>query len=175
MGTFTSLFLILGGVLCLTGMIVKQKPEIETTITKVDQIAGWAGFILMIWSVIFFIWVLAKLGDLRFQRLVSTARQAAGESGWSPFFWWFTNFAISLLSMLVGFILGLPILQKLLLEKTDDQTQVKIADFHTALVGKKNLFGFIAAGAGLWGLIYNIVVHSRMPSVAAIGSNLPGF
>jgi hypothetical protein len=165
MGTFTSLFLILSGALCLTGLLVKQKPEMENTVSKVDQISGWVGFVLMIWSVIFFIWVLAKLGDLRLQRLVSRELSKSGGNGWSPFLWWLSNFLISILSFAIGFILGFPVLQKLLLNQADETIRTKITDVHEKLTGMKNLLGIIAAALGFWGFIYNIVVHSRMPDV----------
>jgi uncharacterized membrane protein (Fun14 family) len=165
MGTFTSLFLILSGALCLTGLLVKQKPEMENAVSKVDQISGWVGFVLMIWSVIFFIWVLAKLGDLRLQRLVSRELARSGENSWSPFLWWLSNFVISLLSFAISFILGLSVLQKLLLNQADENTSAKINDIHDKLTGIKNLLGIIAVLLGFWGFIYNILVHSRMPDV----------
>lgn len=98
----SAIIAILGGILAASSLIISKKPNAKELIDKLTPYQGWIGVILTFWGVWGIISSILNIG------LLSTV----------PLYW-SIGLAVSVVTFIVGFLLGYGLISKYLLEKND--------------------------------------------------------
>lgn len=133
------LWLVVLGVLGASSLIIARRPDAKDMIAKLAPYQGWMGAVSALWGawgIISMILSMSLMGDF--------------------FIWWVTYMADSVLSLLLGLLLGVGVLKTFIKDPTAsgklDQTITKLAPFQGTL-------GLAAIGVGIWMVIVGVLFH----------------
>ena len=141
MSIFSSIFLIVLGLLGAPSLLLNRIPAMKGFVTSITPFVGWLGVIAALWG----LWV--TIDALIWIRIL----------GWFPVVW-LTWFAVGIVLVVLGFLLGFPVLNQLALSKNADAA--KKADMVRAkLATYQTLFSIVAIGLGIWSLVVELVLY----------------
>lgn len=133
------LWLVVLGVLGASSLIIARRPDAKDMIAKLAPYQGWMGAVSALWGawgIISMILSIGLMGDF--------------------FIWWVTYMADSVLSLLLGLLLGVGVLKTFVKDPNAsgklDQTITKLAPFQGTL-------GLAAIGVGVWMVIVGVLFH----------------
>jgi hypothetical protein len=135
------LMIVIGALaaMSLISVMVKDSEKLLNVIVPFQGYLGIVAFIWGIWGIIECILGLSWIAH------------------WP--IWWITLLAISLVELVIGFILGFSLLSKYVLSK-NEEAKKKAEEMLAKLTPYKVTLGLIGIGAGVWALIYNIVIRN---------------
>jgi hypothetical protein len=137
MGFVNGLWLLVLGVLGAASLIIARRPDAKEAIGKLAPYQGWIGAISAIWGV----W-----------GIVSSVLSI----GWMTTYpiYWFTFLADSVLSVLLGLLLGVGVMKTFIKDANAtakmDQTIAKLSPYQGTL-------GLAAIGVGIWMVVASIL------------------
>jgi len=95
----SAIIAILGGILAASSLIISKKPNAKELIDKITPFQGWIGIILTFWGVWGIIQSILNIGYIGLA--------------------WAIGLAVSVVTFIVGFLLGYGLISKYLLEKNE--------------------------------------------------------
>ncbi|MDC7222302.1 MAG: hypothetical protein PQJ60_01105 [Spirochaetales bacterium] len=142
MGLINGLALIILGGLCIPGLVAKKNPKAKDLLDKVAPYQGTIGLVLFaygVWGIISAVLSLGMLGTWPLS--------------------WATALVGNLLNTAGGLILGFAMIQKFLLSRLPEDAQAKAGELREKLIGIQGNLGIWAIIAGLWTLVYQLVLR----------------
>lgn len=142
MGIFGGIALIVLGALCIPSLIAQKSPDAKELLDKVTPFQGWIGLgacAVGVWGII---GTITTIGWL---------------TSWP--LWWITRLAGSVLNLGVGFLLGFGMIQKFALANAPEEAKAKAEEAHMKLVGVQVPLGFASLIAGVWVILYELVLQ----------------
>lgn len=133
------LLLVLLGVLGAANLIVAKRSDAQGAISKLTPYQGWIGIIALLWGVWSLIRLLLHLGSVM---------------GSAPI-WGITGLLCCLVMILLGFLLGYPVIAQYVLSKTEDARQ-KADQLRQKLIPFQAKLGLASIALGIWGLVARI-------------------
>lgn len=124
--------LILLSIIAVPSLILSKKPNAKELLDKVEPYQGWIGLVFSVFG----IWgIISSFLSLN---LLSNAP-----------IWWFTLLIGSIVETTLGFLLGFPVISKILSKNAPDyqQKSEKIREKIVPLQGKLGILGVIS---GIW-------------------------
>lgn len=127
--------LILLSIIAVPSLILSKKPNAKELLEKVEPYQGWIGIIFCFWG----IWGLVT---------------AVLHLGWitSALIWWATLTAGSLVEACLGFLLGFPLINKLLLSN-NAKAREKAARIRAKVAPKQGKLGILGIIVGVWMIV----------------------
>jgi hypothetical protein len=141
---FSAILLIILGLLAIPSLIIAKKPEAKELFDKVAPYQGWFGVIFCIWGVWGIIQSILNLNWLSY--------------GIYGIVLWITLLVVSVVSAVLGFILGYGLIQKYALSKNPEAAK-KGEELLAKLLPLQGKFGIVAIILGVWGVIASIMWH----------------
>ncbi len=124
--------LILLSIIAVPSLILSKKPNAKELLDKVEPYQGWIGVIFSVFG----IWgIISSLLSLN---VLSSAP-----------IWWFTLFIGSIVEATLGFLLGFPIITKML-SKNASNYQEKSKKLREKLVPLQGKVGIVGVISGIW-------------------------
>lgn len=139
MGLILVLLLVLLGVLGAANLIVAKRPDAQAAISKLAPYQGWIGVIALLWGIWSLIWLLLHIGSVM---------------GAAPI-WAITGLVCCLVMILLGFLLGYPVIMQYVLSKNEEARQ-KADQLRQKLIPFQAKLGLASIALGIWGLIAQI-------------------
>ncbi|MDF4201735.1 hypothetical protein PXD56_02130 [Maribacter sp. SA7] len=133
------LTLIILGILAVPSLLLSKKPNAKELLDKITPYQGWIGLIFCIWGIWGIISAVLNLGML----------------GSFPI-WWITWIAVSVITAVLGFLLGYGMIQDMLLSKNEEAMK-KGEALRAKLAPLQGKFGVAAIGLGIWAIISSIM------------------
>lgn len=124
--------LILLSIIAVPSLILSKKPNAKELLDKVEPYQGWIGLVFSIFG----IWgIISSLLSLE---VLTNAP-----------IWWITLFVGSIVEATLGFLLGFPVISKIISKNAPDyqQKNIKIREKLVPLQGKLGILGVIS---GIW-------------------------
>lgn len=104
-------FLVLAGALAAAGLIAKKRPNAKELIDKIVPYQGWIGLVLLVLSLINFILLLVRIGDMTGTKAMGRTFGGASGMQWVT---WVLYLVSSIVGIGLGFLLGYGMINKLL-------------------------------------------------------------
>ena len=133
------LMIVIGALAAMT-VITKNVKDSEKLLNIIVPFQGYLGIIGFIWG----IW-----------GIISAILGLSWIAHWP--IWWITTLIISILELVIGFILGFSLISKYALSKSEEAKK-KATELLEKLTPSKVTFGIIGIIAGIWALIYKIII-----------------
>ncbi len=131
------LLLLALGILGISSVIVKKKPEAEELIQKLSRFSGYVGIIAAPWGIWRLIDAILKINFLGFAPML-----------------WFSLLVIALVFISLGMIFGYGMINSYLSE----EARTKGESLRQKLVTYQVPFGFTSIGLVVWMLLYRFVI-----------------
>jgi len=133
------ILLIVLGLLAVPSLVLSKKPDAKKYFDKLAPIQGWFGVVFALWGIWGIISCIINLGVLT-----------------SSPIWWITWLAVSIVTAVLGFILGYGLIQKYALSKNEKAAE-KGEQVLKKLMPLQGTFGIIAIVLGIWCVVVNII------------------
>jgi len=146
------IMLIILSLLAVPSLVLSKKPDAKDLLDKLVPFQGWAGIVFCIWG----IWGIIS-------SLLSISLLSAGLWG---IIYWVTLFAVSVVSAVLGFILGYSLIVKYALSKNEtarEKGELVLAKLRP-LQGKMGIAGIIL---GIWLIICSLIYAAVVVAVIA--------
>jgi hypothetical protein len=136
------ILMIVIGALAAMSLITAMVKDSEKLLNVIVPFQGYLGIVAFIWG----IW-----------GIISCILGLSWIGQWP--IWWITLLIISLVELVIGFMLGFSLLSKYVLSK-NEEAKKKAEEMLAKLSPYKVTLGLIGMGAGVWALIYNIIIRN---------------
>lgn len=131
------IWLALLGVLGAANLIIARKPDASQAIAKIAPYQGWIGAVSALWG----LWV------------VVSSLLHLGVLGSSPILW-VTWFAVGILQLCLGLLLGIGVLKTFVKQPTAVERMDQMV---TRLAPKQGVLGLAAIGLGVWMIVARVL------------------
>ena len=131
--------LIILGVLAAPSLLLSKKPNAKELLDKITPYQGWIGLVFCFWG----IW-----------GIISAILNISVLSTWP--IWWITWIAVSVVTAVLGFLLGYGMIQKMLLSKNEEAMK-KGEELRAKLAPMQGKFGLAAIVLGIWAIVSSIM------------------
>lgn len=131
--------LIILGILAVPSLLLSKKPNAQELLDKITPYQGWIGLVFCFWGIWGIIQAVLNIGML---------------STWP--IWWITWIAVSVVTAVLGFLLGYGMIQKLLLSKNEEAMK-KGEALRAKLAPLQGKFGIAAIALGVWAILSSIM------------------
>ena len=131
--------LIILGILTVPSLLLSKKPNAQELLDKITPYQGWIGLVFCFWGVWGIISAILSLG------LLTT---------WP--IWWITWVAVSIVTAVLGFLLGYGMINQLLLSK-NEEAKKKGEALLAKLAPLQGKFGIAAIALGVWAILSRIL------------------
>lgn len=170
-GILLSIGLLAGGAIAAAGFLVSRKPDAQAALDKLGAYQDKIGATLLVFGVIALlntIFVVGKISDLSkgLKNAPRAARDAFGTSAGGVWVYWVTMLLGSLLAVVLGFMLGWPLIKKYL-GKTEGEGE----DLRAKLTKLQVPLGLAGLVLGLWTFICTLVWGPVHPIALALASS----
>lgn len=132
------IFLIILGILAVPSLLLSKRPDAQQLLDKVAPYQGWIGVVFCVWGIWGFISALLNLPLLSLVPI-----------------WWLTWLATSVVTALLGFILGYPLIVGFMGSNAD--AKAKAAQLLAKLGPIQGKLGIAAIGLGVWGVAASLL------------------
>lgn len=136
---FYGISLVILGILAVPSLLLSKKPNAQELLDKITPYQGWIGLLFCFWGIWGIISAVLNIGIL---------------STWP--IWWITWIAVSVVTAVLGFLLGYGMIQKMLLSKNEEAMK-KGEALRAKLAPLQGKFGLAAIGLGIWAIISSII------------------
>jgi hypothetical protein len=133
------LTLIILGLLAAPSLLLSKKPSAKELLDKITPYQGWIGLIFCIWGIWGIINAVLSIGLL----------------GTFPI-WWITWIAVSIVTAVLGFLLGYGMIQEMILSKNEGAMK-KGEELRSKLAPLQGKFGLAAIVLGIWAIISSLM------------------
>jgi hypothetical protein len=127
--------LIILGILAVPSLLLSKKPNAKELLDKITPFQGWIGLVFCFWG----IWGI----------ITSVLNMGMFSIGWM------LSLAVSVVTAVLGFLLGYGMINELLLSKNDEAKE-KGAELRTKLAPLQGKFGMAAIILGIAFILYRI-------------------
>lgn len=131
----SGIIVILGGILAASSFFIAKKPDAKKLIDQLLPYQGWIGIVMFVWGII---------------DVLNVLRWVSGSPEW------IFAFVVSIAELLVGFILGFPLISKYALSK-NEQAMKKGEEIRAKLLKIQIPLGFVAI---IGGIIYLVLIYT---------------
>lgn len=131
--------LILLSIIAVPSLLLSRKPNAKELLEKVEPYQGWIGIVFCFWGIWGLITAILHLGWLT-----------------SAPIWWVTLLAGSLVEACLGFLLGLPLINKLFLS-SNEKARGKAALLREKIAPKQGLLGVLGIIVGIWMIAASLI------------------
>jgi hypothetical protein len=132
---FYAIGLIILGALAAYPVVVRKQPAAQQILDRIVPFQGFIGVIFGIWGIWGIIQALLNMGLLT-----------------SFPIWWITWMAVSVITAILGFLLGFGLINKYV-TGSNPELQSKANVLRDKLVGHQINLGFAAIALGIWGFV----------------------
>ena len=136
------LLMIVIGAIAAMSLITTIVKDSEKLLNVIVPFQGYLGIVAFIWGIWGLISCILGLGWI---------------AQWP--IWWITLLVMSLAETVIGFMLGFGLLSKYVLSK-NEEAKKKAEETLAKLAPYKVTLGMIGIGAGVWSLIYNLIIRN---------------
>jgi len=133
--------IILLSIIAVPSLILSKKPNAQELLDKIAPYQGWIGLVFCFWGVWGLISSILNIGWLS-----------------SVPIWWTTFMVGSLLQAILGFMLGLGMINKLLLSNNEEAKE-KAQALSAKIAPKLGTVGIVGIGFGCWMIAASFIYH----------------
>ncbi|MFK7810974.1 MAG: hypothetical protein AB8B59_00680 [Maribacter sp.] len=130
--------LLILGILAVPSLLLSRKPNAQELLDKITPYQGWIGLVFCFWGIWGIISAVLSMGMLT----SSPIR-------------WITWIGVSVVTAVLGFLLGYGMINKLLLSKNEEAKQ-KGEELRAKLAPLQGKFGIAAIILGVWAILSRI-------------------
>ncbi len=136
---FWGISLVLLSIIAVPSLILSKKPNAKELLEKIEPYQGWIGMAFCIWG----LWGIV---------------QAVLHIGWlsSAPIWWVTFLAGNIISAILGFMLGLGLMNKLFLSK-NETARAKAEELRGKIAPKLGKLGIVGIAVGTWMIVASLI------------------
>ncbi|WP_430907589.1 hypothetical protein [Maribacter sp. 2-571] len=136
---FWGISLVLLSIIAVPSLILSKKPNAKELLEKIEPYQGWIGMAFCIWG----LWGIV---------------QAILHIGWlsSAPIWWVTFLAGNIISAILGFMLGLGLMNKLFLSK-NETARAKAEELRGKIAPKLGKLGIVGIAVGTWMIVASLI------------------
>ncbi len=131
--------LILLSIIAVPSLILSKKPNAKELLEKIEPYQGWIGLVFCFWGVWGIISAILNLGWLSIAPIL-----------------WATYLAGNILSALLGFMLGIGLINKLFLSK-NETAKAKAEELRAKIAPKQGKLGILGLAIGTWMIVASFI------------------
>lgn len=127
--------LILLSIIAVPSLLLSKKPNAKELLEKIEPYQGWIGLVFCFWGVWGIISAVLNIGWLSVAPIL-----------------WATYLAGNILSALLGFMLGIGLINKLFLSK-NEAAKAKAEELRSKIAPKQGKLGILGLAVGAWMIV----------------------
>ncbi len=127
--------LILLSIIAVPSLLLSKKPNAKELLEKIEPYQGWIGLVFCFWGVWGIISAVLNIGWLSVAPIL-----------------WATYLAGNILSALLGFMLGIGLINKLFLSK-NESAKAKAEELRSKIAPKQGKLGILGLAVGAWMIV----------------------